>query len=161
MPPHCLPSIPSWAHKGDGEADWCSVTRFFFSSLKEIKIFPVLQGSGRRAQICVKIKTKLHTNIFKSELKRLAPPLDDAAISEREQQQSALCSCRELARMRSTPLGIIQDRMGLSSAVCCKTSSFQQCVNVNSRGGVSSDFRGRNNLSIEQKSNSGGGFYFR
>ncbi|XP_048059471.1 uncharacterized protein LOC125276089 [Megalobrama amblycephala] len=59
-----------------------------------------------------------------------------------------------MARMRSSPLGFLHNKPGLSSAICCKTSTFQQCVNVNSTRGVSSDFRGRNNLFIEQKSNS-------
>ncbi len=54
--------------------------------------------------------------------------------------------------MRSTSLGSVHDNVGLPSAVCCKTTSVQQCVDVSCRRAVSSGFRGRNSLFIKEKS---------
>ncbi|XP_055053994.2 uncharacterized protein [Misgurnus anguillicaudatus] len=78
------------------------------------------------------------------------------ATGEREFQRPPCCSVGELARMRSTPLGFVHDKKGLSPAICCKTTTFQQNSNVNSRRGLGSGFRRGNKLFIEQKSHSGG-----
>ncbi len=83
------------------------------------------------------------------------------AISGQGLQRSARCSRRQLARMRSTSLGSVYDNAGLSSAICCKTTSVQQCVDVSHRRG-----RGRNSLFIKEKGSSGcdaghHGFYSR
>ncbi|KAI2664938.1 Retrovirus-related Pol polyprotein from transposon 17.6 [Labeo rohita] len=99
-------------------------------------------------EICVIADLNLRTS---RELQSPAPPLDGAAAP----LVGKGCSGhRELACMRSTSLGSVYDNAGLSFAVCCKTSSVQQCVDVSHRREVRSGFRGRNSLFIKKKGNS-------